>query len=92
MNRVTKKQHVQFSKKMVVFVCGAVTAVCVAGIALCAFYLGSADGLVEITRAFIGYAMVTFAAYSGNSAVEKWLVYTATGKGNDAEDKGASNG
>lgn len=91
---MAKKPYVQFSKKMVVFVCAAVTAICVAGVALCGFYLNSSDGVVSIISSYIGYAMVCFAAYSGNSAVEKWLVYTAKGKSKDDEsdDDSSSNG
>lgn len=67
------KPYVQFSKRMVVAVTIAATAVCLLGMILCAC-MGNTDGLVEIVKAFIGYALVAFAAYSGNSAVEKWLV------------------
>ena len=59
-----KKEYVQFSKRMVLFVCIAV--MCWAG--------GWPEGLGEILKGYTGFATVCFAAYSGNSMVEKWLV------------------
>jgi len=35
--------------------------------------------VVELGRAYISYAIVAFTAYSGNSAVEKWLVRKYSG-------------
>jgi hypothetical protein len=72
-NQAQAKPYVQFSKKMVVAVTIAATTVCLLGRIRCAC-MGNTDGLVEIVKAFISYALVAFAAYSGNSAVEKWLV------------------
>lgn len=71
---MSKKQHVQFSKRMVVFVSLAVTVVTVGALLLCGFYLRSADGTVSLVQSYIGYATICFVAYSGNSAVEKWLI------------------
>ena len=36
--------------------------------------IGGAEEVVLVVKAYISYAIVVFAAYSGNSAVEKWLV------------------
>ena len=70
---MTKRRHyVQFSKKVVVAVTIAVTTICLVSIVL----MWSGQGMeymADIVKAYIGYAMVVFAAYSGNSAVEKWL-------------------
>ncbi len=68
-----KKPYVQFSKRIVVAVTASVTVMCIAGILLCAL-IGSAEEVVLVVKAYISYAIVVFAAYSGNSAVEKWLV------------------
>ena len=50
-----------------------VTAICMAALLLC-YLIGSAEEVVMVVRAYISYAIVVFASYSGNSAVEKWLV------------------
>ena len=68
-----KKPYVQFSKRIVVAVTASVTGMCVAALLLCAL-VGSAGEVVLVVKAYISYAIVVFAAYSGNSAVEKWLV------------------
>lgn len=68
-----KKPYVQFSKRMVVLITLCVTAMSLLGIIVCTLY-GQLMYLVEILRSYIGYATITFAAYSGNSAVEKYLV------------------
>jgi hypothetical protein len=68
-----KKPYVQFSKRIVVAVTASVTAICLAALLLC-YLAGSAEEVVMVVRAYISYAIVVFAAYSGNSAVEKWLV------------------
>ena len=50
----------------------------------------------QITKVYIQYAMVVFAAYSGNSAVEKWLVHrwgeSASAPSIPDEDEAESNG
>lgn len=68
-----KKPYVQFSKRIVVAVTASVTGMCTAGLLLC-LLLGGAEEVVLVVKAYISYAIVVFAAYSGNSAVEKWLV------------------
>ena len=85
------KPYVQFSKRMVTFVSVAVTVVCAAGMALAGYMLESAESVVAIVKAYIGYAMVCFAAYSGNSAVEKWLVYSAR-ETDENDDESTTNG
>lgn len=67
------RRYVQFSKRMVVFVSIAVTALSLIGMGLC-FQNGDTETLGRIAQYFIGYATICFAAYSGNSAVEKWLI------------------
>jgi len=76
-----KKPYVQFSKRIVVAVTASVTGICVAGVLLCAL-IGGAEEVELVVKAYINYAIVVFAAYSGNSAVEKWLVR----KYNDREE------
>ena len=68
-----KKPYVQFSKRIVVAVTASVTAICLAALLLCAI-AGDTASIVLVFKADISYAIVVFAAYSGNSAVEKWLV------------------
>ena len=68
-----KKPYVQFSKRVVVAVTASVTAICLAALVLCAL-IGGVEEVVLVVKAYISYAIVVFAAYSGNSAVEKWLV------------------
>ena len=50
----------------------AVARLCAAALVLC-YLSGDTAGVVEAANAYIGYATIAFAAYSGNSAVEKWL-------------------
>ena len=66
------KRYTQFSKKIVVAVTAAVTVICAAALVLC-YLAGDTAGVVEAANAYIGYATIAFTAYSGNSAVEKWL-------------------
>ena len=67
------KPYVQFSKRVVVAVTASVTAICLAALILCAV-AGDTPSVVLVVKAYIGYAIVVFAAYSGNSAIEKWLI------------------
>ena len=46
--------------------------------------LADTDAVVELGKAFISYALVAFTAYSGNSAVEKWLVRKYGGIANES--------
>lgn len=72
MGRDFVKKYTQFSKKIVVAVTLAVTIICAAALVLC-FLADDTAGVVEAANAYIGYATIAFTAYSGNSAVEKWL-------------------
>ena len=69
---MSQKKYVQFSKRIVVAVTAAVTAICAAALVLC-FMAGDTGSVVAAANAYIGYATVAFVAYSGNSAAEKWL-------------------
>lgn len=66
-------KYVQFSKKMVIVITSAVTAMTVFSILLC-YFLGEETGIVKIISGYLTYATVCFVAYSGNSACEKWLI------------------
>lgn len=68
-----KKPYVQFSKQMVVFVSVSVTVLAVFGMVVCTLY-GQLSFLTQILESYIGYATICFAAYSGNSAIEKYLI------------------
>ena len=78
MNKKDKK-YVQFSKRMVVFVCIGVTIITLAAMILC-HPSSDTSNLAEIVKSYVGFATICFAAYSGNSAIEKWLVrkYSST--------------
>lgn len=88
---MTKKQYVQFSKKMVMAVVSSEILLCVAAIflTLCGY---DASIVVDVIKAYSPFAMVVFAAYSGNSAVEKWLVYTTKVKSSEEDESNISNG
>ena len=82
----SKRPYMQFSKKVVVAVTAAVTAIALLGIGFC-WNAGDTVSLVEVVKSYVGYATIAFAAYSGNSAVEKWLVHQAM---TDDDDTAAS--
>ncbi len=67
------KAYVQFSKRMVVLVMVSVTVI-VAVSVLGMIYDSAYDQLPEVLQHYLAFASVVFVAYSGNSAVEKWLV------------------
>lgn len=71
-----KKAYVQFSKRMVVLVTVAVTVI-VAVSVLGMIYDSAYTELPKVLDHYLGYASVVFVAYSGNSALEKWLVKRA---------------
>ena len=73
---MTKKQKIQFSKAMVLAVVLSEIALCIAVVVLSCLGFDMTTG-VAVIKANIPFAVVVFAAYSGNSAVEKWLVYSA---------------
>ena len=69
---------------MVVLVVASALVISLFGIILCALVGAPEDaGVVAIIKTYIGFAIVVFAAYSGNSAVEKWLIskYGKDGQG-----------
>ena len=79
------KPYVQFSKRIVVLVTICVTLISLVGMVLS--YAG--NGLEEMehaVEAYIRYATIVFVAYSGNSAMEKWLIKTAGSRRNDTND------
>ena len=69
-----KRPIIQFSKIVVVFVTMAVTALCSIAVRL-SYKMSDANNMVNAVKAYIEYATIAFVAYSGNSAVEKWLIY-----------------
>ncbi len=85
------KKHTQFSKKIVVAVTAAVTVICAAALALC-YLAGDTEGVVDAANAYIGYATIAFTAYSGNSAVEKWLTKKYGTEHTSTADTTESNG
>lgn len=89
----TEKPYVQYSKRVVTAVVTLVTLLCAAAIAL-GWESGDMTVATDVVRAYIQFATVVFVAYSGNSAVEKWLVQrakTSTPSQTDEADT-ASNG
>lgn len=64
-------------------------AICIATIVLSCCGFDMTIG-VDVINANIPFAVVVFAAYSGNSAVEKWLVRSQSGM--TATQDTASNG
>lgn len=82
---MTRKQRIQFSKAMVLAVVLSEIALCVATITLTCFGFNMAIG-VDVIKANIPFAVVVFAAYSGSSAIEKWLVHSPRTGMTAAED------
>lgn len=80
------KAYIQFSKKMVVFVNIAVTVITVLAMIFC-FIMESMTVIQHIVEAYIGFATVCFAAYSGNSAIEKWLIKRYKETEDNSEDE-----
>ena len=85
------KKYTQFSKKIVVAVTAAVTVICASALVLC-YMAGDTDSVVGVTNAYIGYATIAFTAYSGNSAVEKWLTRKYGTEHTSMTDTTESNG
>ena len=79
----------QFSKNMVMAVVFSEIAICIATIVLSCCGFDMAIG-VDVIKANIPFAVVVFAAYSGNTAVEKWL--TRSSESNADQDNASSNG
>ena len=77
-----QKAYVQFSKRIVLLVTIAVTAISLLAVVLC-FFRSDTDALISTVRTYINYATIVFAAYSGNSVFEKWLTQ---GKSADAAE------
>ena len=74
-----QKAYVQFSKRIVLLVTVAVTVISLLAVVLC-FFRSDTEALISTVRTYINYATIVFAAYSGNSVFEKWLMQ---GKSND---------
>lgn len=92
---MTKKQYVQFSKRIVVAVIASDFALCAVAILLvCIGYDMSVAA--EVIKTYTQFATVVFVAYSGNSAIEKWLIHSAKAKAQSSElnteDEDSSNG
>jgi hypothetical protein len=66
-------QYVQFSKRVIKWVSLGVFALSVYGMTLC-YVANYPQGIVSIAQSDIWYGMFAFIAYSGNSALEKWLI------------------
>lgn len=66
------QKFMQFSKKIVVAVTLMVTIVCLASIVL-AWQMDSSNSMTQIVKAYINYAIIVFASYTGNSVTEKVL-------------------
>lgn len=90
MRIMSRKQTALFSKGMVMAVVFSEIALCVATIVLSCRGYDMAIG-VDVIKANIPFAVVVFAAYSGSSAVEKWLVRSGSSSA-DGQDESASNG
>ncbi|MCH5287388.1 MAG: hypothetical protein J1E43_08195 [Christensenellaceae bacterium] len=89
---MNRKQYTQFSKKMVMAVVLSEIAMCIATIVLACCGFDMAIG-VEVIKANAPFAVVAFAAYSGNSAVEKWASRSARSEGYASDDESdGSNG
>lgn len=86
---MSRKQYTQFSKKMVVAVVFTQLGLCVASVVLTCCGFDMTIG-VNVIKANIPFASVVFAAYAGNSAVEKWLVRQSDTA--SAGEQTASNG
>ena len=75
---MNKNKCTQFSKKMVTAIVFSEIALCAATVALSCCGFDMSIG-VDVIKANIPFAVVAFAAYSGNSAVEKWLLHAKSG-------------
>ena len=85
------KPYVQFSKRIVVAVTVCVTVLSLVGVVLC--YAGNGlEELQGVVKQYIQYAMVVFVAYSGNSAMEKWLLKKAGATTSDEETETEEKG
>lgn len=85
------KETTRFSKRMVMAVVFAEIAMCAVILALTCFGFDMTIG-VDVLKANTPFAVVVFAAYSGSSAVEQWLVRAKNGTATVTEDETASNG
>lgn len=86
------KETTRFSKRMVMAVVFAEIAMCAVILALTCFGFDMTIG-VDVLKANTPFAVVVFAAYSGSSAVEQWLVRAKNGTAAAVtEDETASNG
>ena len=89
---MNRKQPSAFSKRMVMAVVFSEILLCAATIVLACCGFDMAIG-VEVIKANAPFAVVAFAAYSGNSAVEKWASRSARSDGYASDDESdGSNG
>ena len=88
---MNRKQVTQFSKKMVMAVVFSEILLCIATVVLSCCGFNMAIG-VDVIKANIPFAVVVFAAYSGNSAVEKWLVRSNASSAVGTDGDVAANG
>lgn len=88
---MNKRPISQFSKKMVMAVVFSEIAICIATIVLSCCGFDMAIG-VDVIKANIPFAVVVFAAYSGNSAVEKWLMHTNSSSAATSQEDVSANG
>lgn len=68
-----KKPYVQFSKKIVIGVTIAVSAIVFIGVVL-AYFAEQIEQMTAVIKIYVQYDMVVFVAYSGNSMLQKWLL------------------
>lgn len=76
MNQPAKKKrpYLQFSKKVVIAVTAAVTAISLLAIGFC-WNASDTVSLVDVVKSYVGYATIVFASYSGNSIAEKIVLH-----------------
>ena len=72
--QIVKKPYMQFSKKIVIAVTVSVTAIALIAIGFCWNALDTVS-LVDVVKAYVGYATIVFASYSGNSIAEKIVLH-----------------
>ena len=88
---MNRKQYAEFSRQIVLAVVFLEIGLCIATVLLSCFGFDMTIG-VDVIKANNPFAMVVFAAYSGSSAVEKWLVRSGQSGSASSGDDTASNG
>lgn len=74
-----KRPYMQFSKKIVVAVTAFVSIICMVTVVLM-FIVRQAQYMSDIVKSYIGFSMLVFATYSGNSIAEKFILHGNFGK------------